>query len=112
MKTIMGATYPRCAGLDVRKQALVAFLKLGVVLTDIMGKRGRAVLQAIIDGHELGIDMSRFKTRAHPLSWACPWPRNDESAGKRRSTRLRRGAQWLMTTLVQASWLAVCVDGS
>ncbi len=29
-----------------------ANLKLGVVLSDIMGKSGRAVLQAIIDGHD------------------------------------------------------------
>jgi transposase len=175
-----------------------ANLKLGVVLTDIMGKSGRAVLQAIIDGHhdpaylascvgrvkasrgeilealrgrvtahhrfmlklhldhidalnkaiaqiekevglgletfrqattllstmpglseiaatvvvaEIGIDMSRFATPAHLLSWACLCPRNDESAGKRRSTRLRRGGKWLKTTLVQAAWAAVKVKG-
>jgi transposase len=33
-------------------------------------------------------------------------PRNDESAGKRRSTRLRKGAAWLKTTLVQCAWAA------
>jgi len=176
-----------------------ANLKLGVVLTDIMGKSGRAVMQAIIDGHddpeylaarvdvrvkasradvlealrgristhhrfmlklhldhidaldkaiadiekevglglepfrqgakllstmpgmsdiasnvvvaEIGIDMSRFATPSHLLSWACMCPRNDESAGKRRSTRLRRGGKWLKTTLVQAAWAAVRVKG-
>ena len=36
-----------------------------------------------------------------------PCPRNDESAGKRRSTRVRKGAPWLKTTLVQAAWAAV-----
>jgi transposase len=60
---------------------------------------------------EIGIDMSRFKTPAHLLSWACLCPRNDESAGKRRSTRLRRGGHWLKTTLVQAAWAAVRVKG-
>jgi transposase len=55
--------------------------------------------------------MSRFKTPAHLLSWACLCPRNDESAGKRRSTRLRRGGHWLNTTLVQAAWAAVRVKG-
>jgi transposase len=176
-----------------------ANLKLGLVLTDIMGKSGRAVLQAIIDGEtdpqrlashvsvrvkasraevlealrgrvrahhrfmlelhldhidaldkaiteieaevgrglqpfrqaakllstmpglsdtsanvivsEIGIDMSRFATPGHLLSWACMCPRNDESAGKRRSTRLRRGGQWLKTTLVQAAWAAIKVKG-
>ena len=61
---------------------------------------------------EIGIDMSRFATPGHLLSWACLCPRNDESAGKRRSTRLRRGGKWLKTTLVQAAWSAVKVKGS
>ena len=42
---------------------------------------------------EIGINMSRFATPAHLLSWACLCPRNDESAGKRRSTRRRRGGK-------------------
>ncbi len=176
-----------------------ANLKLSVVLSDIVGKSGRAVLQAIIDGHsnperlascigtrvkasraellealrgristhhrfmlklhlshidaldlaivtiekevglglepfrhaarllstmpglssvsanvivaEIGIDMTRFATPAHLLSWTCLCPRNDESAGKRRSTRLRPGGKWLKTTLVQAAWAAVRVKG-
>ncbi|UJB67432.1 IS110 family transposase [Acidovorax sp. YS12] len=61
---------------------------------------------------EIGIDMSRFATAGHLLSWACLCPRSDESAGKRRSTRLRRGGVWLKTTLVQAAWAAVKVKGS
>lgn len=60
---------------------------------------------------EIGVDMSRFATPGHLLSWACLCPRNDESAGKRRSTRLRRGGVWLKTTLVQAAWAAVKVKG-
>jgi transposase len=61
---------------------------------------------------EIGIDMSRFQTPAHLLSWACICPRNDENAGKRRSTRVSRGGKWLKTTLVQAAWAAVRVKGS
>jgi len=53
---------------------------------------------------EIGIDMSRFPTAGHLISWAGLCPRNDESAGKRRSTRLRKGATWLKTTLVQCAW--------
>jgi transposase len=55
---------------------------------------------------EIGNDMSKFPTAAHLVSWACLAPRNDESAGKRRSTRTRK-AQWLKATLVQAAWGAV-----
>ena len=40
------------------------------------------------------------------LSWAGLCPRNDESAGKRRSRRLRKGSAWLKTTLVQCAWAA------
>lgn len=50
--------------------------------------------------------MARFKTVGHLISWAGLCPRNDESAGKRRSTRLRHGAPWLKTLLVQAAWCA------
>jgi transposase len=55
---------------------------------------------------EIGVDMSRFPTAGHLISWAGLCPRNDESAGKRRSTRLRKGAPWLKTTLVQCAWAA------
>ena len=34
-------------------------------------------------------------------------PRNDESTGKRRSNRVRKGGTWLKTTLVQCAWAAV-----
>ena len=61
--------------------------------------------QAIVS--EIGIDMSRFPSDAHLISWAGICPRNDESAGKRRSNRLRKGAPWLKTTLVQCSWAAI-----
>ncbi len=56
---------------------------------------------------EIGIEMSRFPTAAHLISWARLCPRNDESAGKRRTTRISKGAVWLKTTLVTAAWAAV-----
>src|SRR5215467_9316230 len=48
---------------------------------------------------EIGGDMTRFPNEGHLLSWAGFCPRNDESAGKRRSNRMRKGAPWLKTTL-------------
>jgi transposase len=66
--------------------------------------------QAVIS--EIGTDMSRFATAGHLLSWACMCPRNDESAGKRRSNRLRKGAQWLKTTIVQCAHAAKNKKGS
>lgn len=61
---------------------------------------------------EIGVDMKRFATAAHLLSWATFCPRNDESAGKRRSTRMRKGGTWLKTTMVSAAWAAARVKGS
>ena len=56
---------------------------------------------------EIGADMTRFPTSRHLISWAGLCPRNDESAGKRRSTRVRKSGTWLKTTLVTAAWAAV-----
>jgi transposase len=56
---------------------------------------------------EIGSDMSRFPTCGHLISWAGLCPRSDESAGKRRSTRIRKGNPWLKTVLVQSAWAAV-----
>jgi transposase len=55
---------------------------------------------------EIGTDMGRFPTAGHLLSWAGLCPGQNESAGKRRSSRLRKGAPWLKTMMVQCAWAA------
>ena len=67
---------------------------------------GIADLSARVILAEIGTDMSRFATARHLISWSGLCPKNDESAGKRRSTRMRKGAPWLKTTLIQCAWAA------
>lgn len=92
------------ASVDERVGAVLdPFRAAAESLTSIPGVSD-VVAQVIIS--EIGLDMSRFQTVGHLISWAGMCPRNDESAGKRRSTRLRMGAPWLKTILVQAAWCA------
>jgi transposase len=55
---------------------------------------------------EIGRDMSRFPSASHLVAWAGLCPGQNESAGKRKSTRLRKGAPWLKTMLIQCAWAA------
>ena len=52
---------------------------------------------------ETGGDMTAFATAGHLASWAGVCPGNDESAGKRRSGRTRKGSKWLRGTLIEAA---------
>ena len=55
---------------------------------------------------EIGVDMTRFPSAGHLVSWPGLCPRLDESAGKRRSTRIRHATPWLRVALIQAAWAA------
>jgi transposase len=50
---------------------------------------------------EIGTDMWVFPTAGHLASWAGQCPGNDQSAGKRRSGRTRKGSKWLNAALGQ-----------
>ena len=73
---------------------------------------GISDLAAEVIVSEIGTDMSRFPTAGHLLSWAGLCPGQNESAGKRRSSRMRKGAPWLKTMLVQCAWAATHKKGS
>jgi transposase len=91
------------------KAGQAPFRSLIALLVTIPGIAPLAA-QAILS--EIGLDMSRFRTAGHLVSWAGLCPGNNESAGKRRSTRLRKGNLWLKTMLVQCAWAASRKKGS
>jgi len=92
------------ATIDGEVEASLAPFRTAVELVSTIP--GVSALSAEMIISEIGLDMGRFPTVGHLISWAGLSPRNDQSAGKRRSTRMRKGAQWLKTTLVQCAWAA------
>jgi transposase len=91
--------------LDASAGKLLAPIQERAALLTTMPGVSNVVAQVIVA--EIGVDMSRFPSAANLVSWAALCPRNDESAGKRRSTRVRKSGTWLKTTLVTAAWAAV-----
>jgi transposase len=61
---------------------------------------------------EIGVDMSVFASAARLASWAGQCPGNDQSAGKRRSGRTRKGSKWLNDALKDAAMAAIRTNDS
>ncbi len=107
---VVSALERTLAELDVAVgKALTPIRQAARLLTTIPGISD---LTAHVMVAEIGVDMTRFPSSGHLVSWAGLCPRNDESAGKRRSTRVRKSGTWLKTALVTAAWAAVRVKKS
>jgi len=87
-----GESAPPAEGAEVVKRL--------VTLTGV----GEVTAEKIVA--EIGTDMSRFPTAGHLASWAGMCPGQNESAGKRRSGKRRKGNRWLRDALVTAAHAA------
>jgi transposase len=73
------------------------------LLTSIPGISDRAAMVII---SEIGVDMSRFPSAKHLAAWAGLAPGNNESAGRRRRARHRKGNTHVQSILIEAALAA------
>ncbi len=69
----------------------------------VSGMPGMTELSACLVLAETGVDMSVFEDADHLCSWAGLVPGNNESAGKKKSSRITRAGQFLKPVLVQCA---------
>ena len=77
--------------------------QLNLVLT----APGIKTFSAITIISEIGVDMSVFPTSKHLCSWAGLTPQNNESAGKKKTTRISRAGAYIKPLLVQCALSAI-----
>jgi transposase len=105
--------------------ALITGTRDPETLAELAKGRMRTKLPALreaLEGHfeplhavliaEIGDDMSVFPTAGHLASWAGQCPGNDQSAGKRRSGRTRKGSKHLNAALTDAAMAALRTNDS
>jgi transposase len=99
------------AVLSARIQQVIApFAEQQVALLDTIPGVDRRAAEVIVA--EIGPDMGQFPTAAHLASWAGVCPGNNESAGKHRSGRTRKGSKWLGGCLSEVAKAASRTKGT
>ena len=73
----------------------------------VMTVPGIQSFSAIAVISEIGVDMSVFPTSKHLCSWAGLTPQNNESAGKKKTTRISHAGAYIKPLLIQCALCAV-----
>lgn len=89
------------ARLDQEIEKRMRPFEAELALLDTIPGVGRRTSQVVLGC--IGTDMSRFPSAPHLSSWAGVAPGNNESAGKRKSSKTTKGNPLLRTTLIQAA---------
>jgi transposase len=89
------------AALSERIEQVIAPFDHQVQLAMTIPGIGRRTAESLVA--ECGADMSRFPSHQHLASWAGVCPGNNESAGKRKSGKTRKGSKWLRAALTEAA---------
>lgn len=90
-------------GGDPSSGLVTPFVDQIALLTTIPGI-GERVATVVVS--EIGVDMSRFPTAKHLAAWAGLAPGNNESAGRRRRARHRKGNTHIQSILIEAALAA------
>jgi transposase len=98
------------AQLSMEIERVIAPFAEEVELLDTIPGVNRRTAEVLIA--EIGTNMDRFPTHRHLASWAGMCPGNDESAGKRRSGKTRKGSKWLRSALIEAAYAAARSKGT
>jgi transposase len=96
--------------LSVEIERVIAPFSDEVELLDTIPGVNRRTAETLIA--EIGVDMSQFPTHRHLASWAGMCPGNEESAGKRRSGKTRKGSKWLRSALTESARAAARSKGT
>jgi transposase len=96
--------------LSVEIERVIAPFSDKVELLDTIPGLNRRTAETLIA--EIGVDMSQFPTHRHLASWAGMCPGNEESAGKRRSGKTRKGSKWLRSALTESARAAARSKGT
>lgn len=89
------------AELSVQVDEVIAPFAHKVALLDTIPGVDKRTAELLIA--EIGADMSVFPTHRHLASWAGICPGQNESAGKKRSGKTRKGSKWLRAGLTEAA---------
>lgn len=90
------------AKIDLQIDKSVAQYEVELQLLQTIDGVGRDTAITIVS--EIGVDMSCFANEHHLASWTGLSPGSNESAGKKKSTRVIHGNKHIQSALVESAW--------